>query len=166
MLRAALLVVVAAVLSLLPSLLAPYAKGPTARAQGYSCRGYPPASVVMQVLSRVEALRRIEREAADRIAGLDTRPYEWLLEQAKAGEAAIAVPTLLAAEEALGRCRNFIQPVRMSCALGAAALVRVIGELVAGEATAEAKMAYAQVMPKCEQALKIKSIETTLRAYQ
>ena len=34
-----------------------------------------------QIKTRVEALRLIEREAADRMAGLDTRSYEWLLER-------------------------------------------------------------------------------------
>jgi len=117
-----------------------------ADAQAYSCRGYPSAVIVSQIKNRVEALRRIEREAADRLSGLDTRPYEWLLEQARASEVAIAVPALLEAEDALMKCRNFILPVRMMSAFGAAALVRLIGEIVTGEATSEIKMAYAQTV--------------------
>jgi hypothetical protein len=137
-----------------------------ARAQGYSCRGYPPATVTAQISARVEALRRLEREAADRIVGLDTRPYDWLLEQAKAAEAAIAVPALLAAEAVLHACRNFIQPIRNKCAIGAGGLVRVLSELLTGDATAEAKMAYAQSMPPCERMLNIKPIDTALRMFQ
>src|SRR5438477_5234754 len=94
-----------------------------------SCRGYPSANVVAHLKRRVEALRRVEREAADRILGRDTRPYEWLLEQAQAAHAAITDPAALAAEGDWQRCRNFIRPVRRDCATGAAALVRVVTEL-------------------------------------
>ncbi|MEA2989587.1 MAG: hypothetical protein QOG83_2298, partial [Alphaproteobacteria bacterium] len=88
-----------------------------AAAQLYSCRSYPPSNVVAQIKARVEAMRRIEREAADRLTGLDTRPYDWLHEQARAAEAAIAVPALLAGEDALMRCRNFVRPLRRDCAV-------------------------------------------------
>jgi hypothetical protein len=152
------LVLLAAVLTALPILAAP------AAAQTYSCRGYPPVAVVAQLKSRVEALRRVEREAADRLVGLDTRPYEWLLGQARAGEAAIAVAALLAAEERLLRCPNIIQPLRRDCAMGAASLVRVIEELVAGEASHAAKLAYAQTMRPCERSTGLTPIETALRA--
>ena len=111
----------------------------------------------------VEALRRVEREAADRLIGLDTRPYEWLLDQARAAQTAIAVPMLLQLEEELHRCRNYIRPVRRDCAAGAGALVRVIAELVAGEATSEARMAYAQSMPRCERGSGFTPLDTALR---
>jgi hypothetical protein len=158
--RRAVLVFVVALLTALPTLSAP------AAAQAYSCRGYPPPAVLSQIKSRVEALRRFEREAADRLLGLDTRPYDWLLEQVRAGEVAIAVPALLAAEDALGKCRNFIQPLRRDCAVGAAALMRVVEELVAGEATSEAKMAYARTMSHCEQLLGLAPLRTALRTFE
>jgi len=159
MLRMALMAVLAGIAAL-SILSVPVA------AQTYSCRGYPPATVLSQLKNRIEALHRIEREAADRLLGLDTRPYDWLLDQARTGESVIAAPALLAAEVALERCRNFIRPVRRDCALGATALVRVIEELVAGEATNEAKMAYAQTMPRCEQTLSIAPLRTTLRIFE
>jgi hypothetical protein len=134
-----------------------------AAAQIYSCRGYPSPAVVAQIKARVEALRRIEREAADRVVGLDTRPYDWLLAQARAGEATLADPVLLAAEDDLKRCRNYIRPLRRSCAAAAAALVRVIEDLVAGDATRDAKQAYAQAMPNCEQETKLAPLSTSLR---
>ena len=132
-------------------------------AQIYSCRGYPSPAVVAQIKVRVEALRRIEREAADRVVGLDTRPYDWLLAQARAGEAALADPVLLAAEDDLKRCRNYIRPLRRDCTAAAAALVRVIEDLVAGDATRDAKQAYAQAMPNCEQETKLAPLSTRLR---
>src|SRR5437660_8027324 len=106
MARTAVLVVLAAVLS---------GASTPAPAQFYACRGYPPPQVLAQLKGRVAVMRNIEREAADRLIGLDTRPYDWLLEQAQATEAAIAVPALLTGEQELQRCRNFIRPVRRDC---------------------------------------------------
>jgi hypothetical protein len=140
-----------------------------AATQDYSdaaCRRYPTRAVLMDIKARVEALRRIEREAADRLIGLDTRPYEWLLGQAQAAEAAIAIPALVAAEKAaLERCRIVIPSVRRDCAVGAAALVRVLGELVAGDASNEAKMVFAQTMPSCERWAGLKPLDTALRSF-
>jgi len=159
--RAALRVLVAAALSAPPAFAAP---------QDYSdasCRRYPPRAVLKDIKARVEALQRIEREAADRMVGLDTRPYEWLLGQAQAAEAAIAIPALVATEkEALERCRVSIPSVRRDCAVGAAALVRVLGELVAGDASNEARMAFAQAMPSCERLAGLKPLDTALRSFK
>jgi hypothetical protein len=119
---------------------------------------------VTQLKLQIEALRRIEREAADRLLGLDTRTYDWLLDQARAVEAAIAVPILLELERELSRCRNFIRPVRRRSAACASALLQLLQELVAGDATSEAKAAYAQVMPECERTLGLTPLATTLRA--
>jgi multidrug resistance efflux pump len=136
----------------------------SASAQNYSCNTYPPTTVVAQLKAQVELLRRFEREAADRLVGLDTRPYEWLLAQARAAEAVIAVPAQLAAEQdALARCGNRIRTVRRDCAMAAGTLVRVLDELVMGEATSEAKVAYAQAMPLCERSAGLTPINTTLR---
>jgi hypothetical protein len=134
-----------------------------AEAQSLSCRSYPTAVIVFQIKSRVEALRRIEREADDRSIGLDTRPYEWLLGQARTGPTAIADPAALAAEAALSRCRNHIRPLRRVCAGAAAMLVRLIEELAVGGVTLESKQAYMEVMPQCETWLGLMPLNTTLR---
>lgn len=134
-----------------------------APAGAQTCRDYPSAALVAQIKTRVEALRRIEREAADRVRGLDTRPYDWLLDQGRAGASAIADPAALAAEDALKRCRNYIRPVRRDCAGAAAALVRLIEELDVGAASSESKAAYAQAMPQCERHMKLSPLSTPLR---
>jgi hypothetical protein len=156
-----LALVVAASLSALPT---------GAAAEDYSdaaCRRYPPRAVLAEIKARVEAMRRIEREAADRLIGRDTRPYGWLLDQARAAEAVVAAPAPLAAEEkALARCRIVIPALRRDCATGAAALVRVIEELVAGGVTDEAKMAFAQAMPHCERLAGLTPLDTALRAFK
>jgi hypothetical protein len=131
----------------------------------HACRAYPPRAMLAEVKAHVEALRRIEREAADRRTGLDTRPYDWLLGQAQTAETAISIPALVEAEEKLlDRC--FVPPLRTTCSIGAAALVRVIKELVAGEASDEARMAFAQRMPHCERTVGLKPSDTTLRAFK
>lgn len=136
----------------------------TSAAQPYDCRRYPPADVNTSLKTQAEAMRKVELEAADRIRGLDTRPYEWLLEQARAAEKVVAVPALLKAEDALlERCRNAVKPVRRGCAAGAAALVEVVSELAAGEARKETKQVYLQTMPLCERWLGLTPLETTLR---
>jgi len=147
----------------LAALCAPMARAERASAPAYACRGYPPAALVAQIKTRVEALRRIEREAADRLVGRDTRPYDWLLEQVRAAEAAIAEPAALAAEDELSRCRNFILPIRRDCAAAAPSLVRVIDELNSGEASKEAKLALAQAMPPCERLFRFAPLDTRLR---
>jgi hypothetical protein len=111
----------------------------------------------------VETLRRLEREAADRLVGLDTRPFEWLLEQARAQHAHLADVFMLKLEEEMRRCRNFIRPVRHECAGASEALVRVIEELVAGAAGDETKMGYGVAMPRCERAVGFVPLTTTLR---
>ena len=118
--------------------------------------------------AQAEVMRKIELEAADRVRGLDTRPYEWLLEQARAAEKAISVPALLKAEDALlERCRNAIKPVRRGCAAGAAALVEVVSEFAAvGQARKESRQVYLQTMPLCERWLGLAPLQTALRSVE
>jgi len=136
-----------------------------AAAQTYDCRRYPPADVTASLKAQAEAMRKIEIETADRIRGLDTRPYDWLLEQARAAEKAIAVPALLKAEDGLfERCRNAVKPVRRGCAAGAAALVEVISEMAAtGKLRKESQQVYFQTMPLCERWLGLVPLESALR---
>ena len=65
-----------------------------------SCRGYP-QGVRAAIKKQVEALRAIEREAADRLKGLDTRPFDYLRDQARAAAGVIGDKDALAAEEGL-----------------------------------------------------------------
>jgi hypothetical protein len=176
----------AVLLSVLPT--------PLAAQHLYDCRGYPSRGVVRDIALRVETMRRLERETADRLVGLDTRPYDWLLEQARKVQSEIAVPALLEAEKTLERCRNNIRPLRAGCAGAASALVRVIEEIISAEATpekkpdvkkdesqgdkqddtkdekknagSEARKAFAQLMPICERAVSLAPLDTTLRHFE
>jgi hypothetical protein len=147
---------------------------PLAAQELYECRGYPTQGVIRQIKLSVETMRRVEREAADRLAGLDTRPYAWLLDQARMAQLEIANPALLEAEESLKRCRNYIRPVRAGCAAAASALVRVIEEFIAAEDKKddkketgnEAKKAFAEIMPHCERVVSLPPLDTALRKFE
>lgn len=127
------------VLGFVPAALLSVLSTPLAAQHLYECRGYPSRGVVRDIALRVETMRRLERETADRLVGLDTRPYAWLLEQARKAESEIAVPALLEAEKTLERCRNNIRPLRAACAGAASALVRVIEEILSAEAKPDKK---------------------------
>jgi hypothetical protein len=151
----------------------------------YGCRDYPPRGVVQEIKLRVDALRSVERETADRLVGLDTRPYDWLVEQARKAQSEIAVPALMEAEKSLDRCRNYIRPLRAYCAGAGLALIRVIEEIIAAEAKKvdpkddkkddakndgknpgnEARKAFAETVPYCERALSLTPLDTTLRHF-
>jgi hypothetical protein len=115
-----------------------------------SCRGYPQG--VRAVLKKqVEALRALERETADRLKGLDTRPFDYLLSRARATAQVIADKDALVAEESLSRCREAVPPVRRVCAEAAQALVSLIETLETGAVASHPKQVYARAMPQCEQ---------------
>jgi hypothetical protein len=138
-----------------------------------SCRGYP-QGIRAAIKKQVEALRALEREAADRLKGLDTRPFDYLLGQARAAAGVIGDKDALAAEEGLSRCPLSIPPVRRVCTEAAHALVVLIEQQAAGSATtqvkqaevkqAEAKQAYARAMPQCERWMDFAPLVTVFRA--
>jgi hypothetical protein len=127
-----------------------------------SCRGYG-QEIQAAIKRHVEALRLIEREAADRIVGLDTRPYELIVADARKVAEVIIDKKALAEEEELNRCRNYIAPVRRTCAAAAQALVSLIEEQAAGAATKVTKEAYAQAMPQCERWMSLPPLKTAFR---
>jgi hypothetical protein len=127
--------------------------------QAASCRDYG-REIQAAIKARVETLRMVEREAADRIAGLDTRPFDYLLGQVRAALAVIADKEGLDEEDALSRCRNYIPPARRTCTAAGEALVVVIAQQAASKA---AKAAYAGVMPQCERFMRFAPLQTALR---
>jgi hypothetical protein len=149
-----------------------FAALPPFEVEAASCRGHP-QSVRAAIKKQVEALRALEREAADRLKGLDTRPFDYLLDRARAAAAVIADNDALAAEEKLSRCPQSIPPVRRVCAEAAHALVSLIEQQAAGSATtqandaeakqAEAKQAYSRAMPQCERWMEFAPLVTVFR---
>lgn len=137
-----------------------------------SCRGYPQGARAA-IKKQVQALRALEREAADRLKGLDTRPFDYLLDQARAAAGVIGEKDALAAEERLGRCPQSIPPVRRVCTEAAHALVSLIEQHAGGSAItqakdaeakqAEAKQAYSRAMPQCERWMEFAPLVTVFR---
>jgi hypothetical protein len=113
------------------------------------CRGYP-ALTARAIKSRVEAVRLIEREAGDRLIGLDTRPFPYLAAQARAAAAAIGEGKALREEDELSRCPDPVPHVRRICAMAALALASAIEEHEAGRASTVSKQAFAEAMALCE----------------
>jgi hypothetical protein len=133
------------------------------RAEAAPCRDYPTAAA-RSIKPRVEALRLIEREAADRMTGLDTRPFPYLVGQARAAAAAIGEAKALQVEDDLGRCPDAVPHVRRVCAMAALALASAIAEQAAGAATKISKQAYADAMGICEGFMGLAPLRTAFRS--
>jgi hypothetical protein len=141
-----------------------------------SCRGHQHA-VPAAIKKQVQVLRALEHEATDRLKGLDTRPFDYLLGQARAAAGVIGDKDALAAEEGLSRCPQSIPPVRRVCTEAAHALVGLIehagdspttqakpAEAKQAEAKqTEAKQAYARAMPQCERWMDFAPLATVFR---
>ena len=84
-------------------------------AKAQDCRGFLQAAR-KEIGSHVAALQRHEHEASDRLKGLDTRPFDAVLADARKTTAIIDNPASLKLEEGLDRCRNGTRPVRKICA--------------------------------------------------
>jgi hypothetical protein len=126
------------------------------------CRNYPQLAA-RAIKVRVEALRLIEREAADRLIGLDTRPFPYLVGQARAGADAIGEARALADEDGLDRCPEPVPHVRRVCATAARALAGALEEQGAGTASPISKQIYAQAMAICEGFMGLAPLPTAWR---
>jgi hypothetical protein len=134
-------------------------------AEAAPCRNYP-AVAARAIKPRVEALRLVEREAADRQAGLDTRPWSYLVGQARAAAGAIGEARALLDEDGLDRCPDAVPHVRRVCATAALALAGALEEQAAGAATKISKQIYAQAMAICEGFLGLAPLHTALRVFE
>jgi hypothetical protein len=127
------------------------------------CRNYP-AAAARAVKPRVEAVRLIEREAADRLSGLDTRPFPFLIGQARAAAGAIGEARALQDEDGLDRCPDAVPHVRRVCVIAALALAGALEEQAAGAPAKISKQIYAQAMAICEGFMGLAPLRTTWRA--
>jgi len=128
------------------------------------CRNYP-AVAARAIKARVEALRLVEREAADRLTGLDTRPYLLLSGQARAGADAIGEAGALQDEDGLDRCPDPVPHVRRVCATAARALAGALDAQAAGTASPISRQSYAQAMAICEGFMGLAPLHTAWRTF-
>jgi hypothetical protein len=126
------------------------------------CRNYP-ATAAHAIKPRVEALRLTEREATDRQAGFDTRPWPYLVGQARAVAGAIGETRALQDEDGLDRCPEPVPHVRRVCASAALALAGALEEEAAGAARKILKQIYGQAMAICEGFMGLVPLRTALR---
>jgi hypothetical protein len=133
-------------------------------ASAASCRNF--AREAQAAIGKSAAsLQKIEHEASDRLKGLDSRPFDYLLGEARKITAIIADPAALKDEESLARCRNATRPVRKLCAEAAQMLVDVLESHVAAPAAAPDydKPRYATVMAECEKSMDLKPLKSVIR---
>ena len=144
------------------TLIIAYAVFAAVGAQAAPCGNYP-AVAARAIKPRVEALRLLEREAADRRAGLDTRAWPYLVGQARAVAAGIGETRALQDEDGLDRCPDPVPHVRRVCASAALALAGALEEEAAGAASQISKQIYAQAMAICEGFMGLTPLRTALR---
>jgi hypothetical protein len=135
----------------------------SAAAAAAPCRNYP-ASAAHVIKPRIEAIRLLEREAADRLIGLDTRPWSYLVGQARTTAVAIGEARALQDEDGLERCPDPVPHVRRVCAIAALALAAALEEQAAGATVGISKQSYAQAMAICEGFMGLAPLHTFLRA--
>jgi len=131
-------------------------------ANAASCRWFA-RDAQAAIGTHVAALQRIEHEASDRLKGLDSRPFDFLLGEARKTTAVIADPAALKDEEELARCRNATRPIRKICAGAAQALVDILDKHVASAKPEYDKPPYAAAMAACEQALGRRQLKSAIR---
>lgn len=130
-------------------------------ASALSCRNFV-REAQTAFAKEVIQLRRYELEAADRLKGLDSRPYRFMHEEATKALAVVADAAALKDEEAL-RCPTAIRPIRKICAGSAQLLVDVLAKHVASAAPQYDKPQYASAMAECETLLGLKPLTTRIR---
>ena len=127
-----------------------------------SCRGFLEAA--RGAIGRhVEAMRRYEHEASDRLKGLDSRPFDFLLGEARKTSEVIANPAALKLEENLKSCRNWTAPVRQICAGAAQALVEVLEKYVADPKADYDRPGFAKAVAECERLMDLKPLKSAIR---
>jgi len=115
------------------------------------------------IKSHVTTLQRTEHEASDRLKGFDSRPFEFLRDEAKKSAAVIGEPKALADEEELKRCRNATRPIRKICAEAAQMLLDVLEKHVADAKAEYDKPRYAAAIGECEKLMDLKPLKSAVR---
>jgi len=131
-------------------------------ANAASCRWFA-KEAQSEIKKPVAALQRYEHEASDRLKGLDSRPFEFLRDEAKKTATIIGEPKALADEEKLKRCRNPTQPIRKICADATLLLVEILEKHVVDPKPDYDKQRYATAMAECEKVMNLKPVKSAIR---
>jgi hypothetical protein len=131
-------------------------------AAAQNCRNYLQAAR-LDIGKHVAALQRLEHEASDRSKGLDSRPFDFLLGEARRTAAIIADPALQGAGGSRD-CRDPAHPVRRICLDAAQAWVDVLAKYAANPKPDYDKPRYAATVEDCEKLMDLKPLKSVIRA--
>ena len=131
-------------------------------ASAQDCRNYLQAARA-DIGRHIAALQRLEHEASDRQKGLDSRPFDFLLGEARKTAAIIADPALQGAGVSKD-CRDPAHPVRRICRDAAQAWVEVLEKYVASPKPDYDKPRFAATVGDCEKLMDLKPLKSVIRA--
>jgi hypothetical protein len=131
-------------------------------ASAQSCRNYLQAARA-DIGKHVAAMQRLEHEASDRSKGLDSRPFDFLLGEARKTAAIIADPALQGAGGSRD-CRDPAHPVRRICLDAAQAWVDVLAKYIANPKPDYDKPRFAATVEDCEKLMDLKPLKSVIRA--
>jgi hypothetical protein len=135
---------------------------PAQDASAQDCRSYLRAARA-DIGRHVAAMQRLEHEASDRQKGLDSRPFDFLLSEARKTAAIIADPALQGAAGAK-ECRDPAHPVRRICRDAAQAWVEVLEKYAASPKPDYDKQRFAATVEDCEKLMDLKPLKSVIRA--
>ena len=116
----------------------------------------------LSIATQVVLLRRYEHEASDRLKGLDSRPFDYLIGEARKATAVIADEAAFKREAELS-CPGPTAPMRERCAEGAKLLVAALEMQIAKPPGSHDKAQYAAAMAACEKHIGLKPLRTIFR---
>jgi len=131
-------------------------------ANAQDCRNYLQAARA-DIGKHVAAMQRLEHEASDRQKGLDSRPFDFLLGEARKTAAIITDPALQGAGGSKD-CRDPTHPVRQICRDAAQAWVEVLEKYVAGPKPDYDKRRFTATVENCEKLMNLKPLKSVIRA--
>jgi hypothetical protein len=130
-------------------------------ANAQSCRNYLQAARA-DIGKHVAAMQRYEHEVSDRLKGLDSRPFDFLLGEARKTAAIIADPSLQPRDGAQD-CRDPAHPVRRLCADAAQAWIDVLQKYQSTPKPDYDRPRFAATVEDCEKLMNLKPLKSPIR---
>jgi hypothetical protein len=135
-------------------------------ASAQNCPNYLQAARA-DIGKHVATMQRYEREANDRVKGLDTRPFAFLLAEARKTAAIIADPALQPKggpdKGGPADCRDPTHPVRKICADAAQAWVDLLQKYASTPKPDYDRPRFAASVEDCEKLMDLKPLKSAIR---
>jgi hypothetical protein len=130
-------------------------------ASAQTCRNYLQAARA-DIGKQVAAMQRLEHEASDRLKGLDSRPFDFLLGEARK-TAAVIIDPALQPKDGVKDCRDPTHPVRRICADAAQTWLDVLQKYVAAAKPDYDRPRFAAIVEDCEKLMDLKPLKSAIR---